>query len=320
MNAAPNKPASSLHGDRHTGTTRKRTGMQRLRDTTLTLGMKAMDWVSVALRSLPQRIRYIPADLITIPLGYVWWSRLPVIRQNYATALRTSPGDPRVRSLARQSIRNYGRMAIDFLVARTSNVEELARNFEGHGVEYYQDAIRGGHGVIFVLPHLGSWDVAAILAQLYQCRLTIVTESDWGTQLVAGSREDQGVTLVPRDRSIRALFRALSRNEAVVLLSDLANVGVQTIEVPFFGKPSPFPDGPARLSVRTGAPIMVISCVRRTDFSYLMEGQAPLRADPVLSEEESVRRLTAEIAEGFARVIAAYPEHWYAYRPVWPER
>lgn len=290
----------------------------RAGELSLAAGRRAMDSVSGALRRLPRRVRYIPADAITIPLSYLWWTRLPIIQRNFAIVLGNEVIDSRARRLARASIRNYGRMAIDFLVARTSPVADLAHNMEAHGEEYYRESIAGGHGVIFVLPHLGSWDVAAILAQLFQCRLTIVTESDWGTQLVAGSREQQGVTLVPRDRSLRALFRALSRNEAVVLLSDMANKGVQVISVPFFGKPSPFPDGPARLSVRTGAPVMVVSCVRREDASYVLSAQPPLRADPALDPEENVRMLTEKIAQGFESVITKYPEHWYPYHPYWP--
>lgn len=275
-----------------------------------------MDGISHWLRLLPPRLRYLPANVVTFPLSYVWRQR--IISTNYATILRASPADPGVRAIARESIRNYGRMAIDFLAARTMDPNDVTRDFHGEGYEHYFDALKENHGVIFALPHAGSWDIAAVIAESVGVKITVVTEGDWVTELVAGSRLTHGVTLVPRNQSLRALFRALSHNEAVVLLSDYANAGVQTIDVPFFGKLAPFPDGPARLAYRTGAPLLVISCIRMPDRTYLMSVQSPLRPDPSLSEDENIAVLTAGMAAGFQSVIALHPEHWYPYHPVWP--
>lgn len=288
-----------------------------LRRASLAIASQVMNGVSWGLRRLPSSLRYLPADCVSVPVSYLLAGKLRVTRQNYATALGLEVTDPTVRGLARQSMRNYGRMAIDFLAARTASSAELRSHATTIGYEYYQDALRDGHGAILALPHLGSWDVAAVLAEAYAAKLTIVTESDWVTELVASARVGHGVTLVPRDRSLRALFRALARKESVVLLADIANGGVQTIDVPFFGKPAPFPVGPARLAVRTRAPILVVYCVRLPDRTYLMEAQPPLRADPATSEDENVQALTATMAARFAHIIAAYPEHWYPYHPMW---
>jgi lauroyl/myristoyl acyltransferase len=290
----------------------------RWRAWSLAVGAVLMDGVSFGLRLLPRRLRYLPADTITALVARVW-PRVAIIRQNYATMLQIPVEDRRTLALARASIRNYGRMAIDFLTVRTITPRELLPYTRTIGYEHLQDALRDGHGVIFVLPHAGSWDIAYVIAEAYDVKLTVVTESDWATELVAGSRRGHGVTLVPRDGALRALFRALGRGEAVALLSDIANVGVQTMRVPFFGRPAPFPDGPARLAVRTGAPIMVLSCFRLPDATYTIEGQAPLRPAPNVSEQENVARLTAAVAAGFERALAQFPEHWYPFHPIWPE-
>jgi lauroyl/myristoyl acyltransferase len=125
---------------------------------------------------------------------------------------------------------------------------------------------------------------------------------------------------VPRAQSLRALFRALARDECVVLLGDIAPEGVETAQVPFFGRPAPFPLGPARLAQRTRAPILVISCVRMPDYTYRLEAQPPLRADPTRPADAAVLDLTAAIAARFERLIAAWPEQWYPFHPVWPDQ
>jgi len=277
-----------------------------------------MDEVSHALRRLPAQRRYLPADAITSVLTLLWVQRLPLIKQNYATMLGLPDTHLRVQSLARASIRNYGRMAIDFLIVRTMSTAEVLDWVAPVHAEYLEDALQRGRGAILILPHAGSWDVAAAFAQSYGFQLNIVTEGNWVAELVAGSRHGHGVALIARDRSLRPLFRALARNECVVMLADIAHDEIQAVEVPFFGRPTPLPVGPARLSQHTGAPILVISCVRRPDGSYCIEAQRPLYPQVDLPADEAVQALAGAIAAGFERIVAADPAQWYPFHPVWP--
>ncbi len=224
-----------------------------------------------------------------------------------------------MRRLARLSIRNFGRMAIDFLAARTMSEAEVLEWITPVGEEYLAEAFAHGRGVILALAHHGSWDVAAAFAQSYGCKLTVVTESNWMAELVAGARTDRGVTLAPRDRSPRALFRALARNECVAIVCDIAEDEFQTIEVPFFGRPAPLPLGPARLAQHTRSPILVVSNVRLADGRYRITGYPLLWADQTLPEDEAVRALTASLAAGFERIVAACPEQWYPFHPIWSD-
>ena len=320
----------------------------RLYHLSLRIAGKLMDGVSVGMRWLPQTWRYRLADTLTEPLLWLWRlnGRFSSISRNYATLLGALasreqsapqfPGMPVVtsvvthrdaqlaiqaRELARASVRNYGRMAVDFLAARTMQNEDILAWAHPQGEEHFARVMRAGRGVIMALPHVGSWDVAAVFAQAYGCKLTVVTEQNWVTELVAGGRRSLGVALAPRDagpQALRSLFAALRRNECVVMLSDLANEGVQTMDAPFFGRPAPFPMGPARLALKTGAPILVICSVRQPDGSYLVQAQAPLYADAALPREEAVARLTRAVAAGFERIIAAYPDQWYPFHPIWP--
>ena len=290
----------------------------KYRSISLAVAGALLDRVSRGVARLPSAWRYLPADAITIPLARLLAPKRRIITANYATMLGVNASDPLPRWLAAQSIVNYGRMAIDFLASRTMSPEDALALTTARGVEHLRDALSDGKGVIFTLPHFGSWDMAAVLATAFGCKLTVVTESDWLTELVAGSRKNAGITLAPRDRSLRLLFRALARQECVVMLTDVINEGVQSIAVPFFGHPAPFPIGPARLSEHTGAPIMVVSAWRASDHTYCIEAQAPLRPDPRRTTEENVYALTAGIARGFAVVITPHPQQWYPFHPIWP--
>lgn len=276
-----------------------------------------MDAVGAALRHISPVARYRLTDAISRPIAAALLRRRPAIADNYGTILGTGAADPRARRLARASVRNYGRMAADFLALRSMSPREILAWVDHVHEERFAAAIDEGRGVILALAHLGSWDVAAAYAHAYGIRLTVITESDWTARLVAGSRSAQGITLVPRDSSLRVIYRALARNECVAILCDRAPEGVQRACVPFFGRPAAFPAGPARLAHRTGAAILPICCVRRAGGRYRIEVSPAIHADRSVPVEDAVRDATTALAAAFERIVRAYPDHWYAYHVVW---
>lgn len=318
QSAAPTTPdRTSARGA--SGGARRASATLRLRARKLSLVLAGgmLDGASVAIRRLPVHTRYAVSDCIIWALGPALGRARRAAERNFGRVV----GPDAAPSVAAQSVRNYGRMAMDFLSSRTMSSDEILRLVEVRGEEHFHAAMARGRGVILALPHAGSWDVAAVFAPAYGCKLTIVTESDWATELVAGSRRSHGVTLAPRDQSLRSLFRALRHQECVVMLSDVTPPGVQTADVPFFGAPARFPLGPARLSAATGAPVLVIMSVRVTENRYVVEVHPALMPPATPSRgqsgDETVLAMTADIAAGFERIIRAYPDQWYPYHPVW---
>ncbi len=289
-----------------------------LRSGLFTAASALMDVVSKGVHRLPPPVRYGLADALTGPAAPLFLARRPAIARNYATVLGASQA--RARRPARASVRNYGRMAMDFLAVRVMSDQEILSWASPRHLEHFEAALADGRGIIMALPHLGSWDVAAAFAQAYGCGLTVITENTWAAKLVAGSRDGHHIALVPRDGSVRPIFRALAAKSCVAMLCDAAPPGVPAVAVPFFGRLAPFPVGPARLAHRTRAPILVVGCARQTDHSYVLELQTPIRVDRSLPAEAAILAATAAMAAGFERLIAAYPEQWYPYRPVWPNR
>jgi lauroyl/myristoyl acyltransferase len=271
--------------------------------------------VSRGVRRLPLAQRYRLADSITSPLAWLWLTRSNVSAENFAVVL----GAPRVtgyaRQLARASIQNFGRMAMDFLAVCSMGDAEVLEWVTTVHAEYFYQAQQKRRGIILLLPHLGSWDVAAAYAQAIGCRLTVVTQTDWAAQVVAGARNARGITLAPRQGSLRVLFRTLARNDCVAILCDVAPSDLETVDVPFFGRLAAFPTGPARLAQRTGAPILVVSSVRLPGWRYQLTVQPPLLVEGAVND--AVYQATAAIANSFEQIIAARPEQWYPFHPVW---
>ena len=279
-----------------------------------------MELASKGILGLPSSVRYGLSDALTTPAAPFFLGRRPAVARNYATVLGSSATASRARRLARASVCNYGRMAMDFLAVRVMSDKEILSWARPRHLEHFEAALGDGRGIILALPHLGSWDVAAAFAQVYGCELTVITEDTWAARLVAGSRDGHRVTLVPRSGSLRPVFRALSARGCVAMLCDVTPPGVPTVSVPFFGHQAPFPVGPARLAHHAGAPILVVGSVRQPDHSYVLELLPPIRANRSLPPEQAILAATAAMATGFEQLIAAYPEQWYPFRPVWSDQ
>lgn len=123
---------------------------------------------------------------------------------------------------------------------------------------------------------VGCWDVAAARASAASVRITIVSEATWAARFAAASRQRSHVTVVPRDRALGPLLAALARSGGAVLMSDLARLGLQVAQVPFFGQDVSVPIGPARSSVRTSAPMVLLACGRTGEFRYKVQCGPPI--------------------------------------------
>jgi KDO2-lipid IV(A) lauroyltransferase len=86
----------------------------------------------------------------------------------------------------------------------------------------------------------------------------------------------------------------------------------QTVE--FFGRPARLPDGPAKLALATGAPLLPIFMVRLPDdtFAYILE--EPIWADRSRQTVDDVMR---QIALALERVIRQHSEQWFLFHNLW---
>ncbi len=148
------------------------------------------------------------------------------------------------------------------------------------GSEHVADALAAGRGAILALPHSGNWDIAGVWLTNTYGKFTTVAERlkpESLYQRFVDYRESLGFEVLPLTGGARPPFEVLAErlrdNRLVCLMSDrdLTRSGVQ---VDFFGEPTRFPAGPAKLAVETGAALLPIHSW------YEAEGLAarPLRA------------------------------------------
>lgn len=281
----------------------------------------------LALRLGAGLIGLLPAGLAR-RLGYAGggvWHAFAKGRRNMAERhMRRVLGDGSDPvGAARRVMRSYGRYYAEALWARGKRVDDLVAHTTVEGLENITMARDQGRGMIYGLPHLGNWEVAAPVAVNEKVPVVAVAENlpnrritDWFTRM----RAEFGIEIVLATGGtevMRALETALGDNKAVALLSDRDLKG-RGVEVDFFGEKTTLPPGPATLALRTGAPLLPVASYYDGPDHYRVVIGAALPVPGDGTRAERVRELTQALAVEMERLIRAAPDQWHLVQPNWP--
>jgi len=224
---------------------------------------------------------------------------------------------------ARSVMQSYGRYYAETLWVRAGRVDELRRHTVVEGLERIIEARDRGTGMIYGLPHVGNWEVAAPVAVDEKVPVVAVAEklanrriTEWFTDLRAGFGIDI-VLATGRIEVMRKLEAALKDNKAVALLSDRDLKG-RGVEVEFFGERTTLPPGPATLALRTGAPLLPVATYFEGDDGYRVVVRPPIPVPEEGSRSAKVAEMTQALAAEMESLIRQAPEQWHLVQPNWP--
>ncbi len=237
------------------------------------------------------------------------------LRENLAhSGLCTSPRQ--YNALLHQNIAEIGKGLVELIVVWFRPVEAARRLVTGcttlHVVEEAEQLARG---IIYVTPHLGCFDIAALyLAQ--RKPITVLyrpPKKPWLHDLVRAGRERDRISLAPTDlHGVRLLLKALKRGESIGILPDQAPGAGEGEWADFFGRPAYTMTLLGRLVASTGAPV-VIACAERLPKSagyHLHFDRLPSLA----TGREGARQLNRAVEEAVRRNPAQYLWSYNRYK------
>lgn len=229
--------------------------------------------------------------------------------------------------LARKTLQNFAKDTVDFLSIPFMKRDELVDMVGDEGMENLDRAQAKGRGVVVVTAHLGNWELAGCYLASLSYPITAVAESKGPGERIfkfyLHYRQHMGMKIVALEekRLVHRLLGVLGRKGIIVLLAD-RDLSESGISARFFDSTVSFPQGPAVLALRSGAPIICGYLLRNE------RGQKPYRAvvDPMIEFKRSgrlsddVRSLTQMIADKIANQVARFPDQWYVFQPRWEEQ
>src|SRR4029079_7907591 len=128
-------------------------------------------------------------------------------------------------------------------------------------------------------------------------------------------RRRWGIEVIPW-RNLRKVFSVLREPAILGLVVDWG-YRADGIPVRLFGEWTTLPAGPAMLAAKTKAAIVPVVCRRLPDGKYEARHYDPIEVTD--SPDLELQRATQKIADALEDMIAAAPEQWYSFKPIWPE-
>jgi KDO2-lipid IV(A) lauroyltransferase len=185
------------------------------------------------------------------------------------------------------------------------------------GLEHLDAARSLGRGVILLTGHYGHFELlGAWLGRRHPLDFVVKPLSNPSVEaMLAGWRAEAGVGTIPLGAGMRRVFEALRANRWVAMVADQDARDHGTF-VPFFGRPSSTPKGPAELALRTGAPLIMGFAHRQEDGRHALEIAPPLAiSDP--RAPNAVAALTACHTALLEAEVRKRPEAWFWLHRRW---
>jgi KDO2-lipid IV(A) lauroyltransferase len=175
---------------------------------------------------------------------------------------------------------------------------------------------------VFVTGHLGSWEVAAMLAKKRNPKGAVVArrvDNPFLDALVKRLRVSAPEEWIEKKGAAPEALARLERGQSVVMLLD-ENGGPRGPFVPFFGRPASTRKTAALLSLRTGAPIVVGAAVRRGTARYLSRLALLEPGARRANDADAIVELTRAITETWERWVREDPLQWRWIHWRWKSR
>jgi predicted LPLAT superfamily acyltransferase len=290
------------------------------------LWRRALVW---GLRTVP-----LPLQRASMPLwSAFFYLQVPHVRRaiesNLARLLDLGP--PRLQLSAYQTFTNYCQTVANTYLAYLGLDPDLSIALTG--TDNLREVISGGGGAVLATAHLGNWQLGPHYLDRHgfpPVTVVMTEEPDGTTQdMVAelrdrytpgsGATKDHARVAYPGRSPLLGLeLRAnLRRGELVAFQMDRP-VG-QGLRVPFAGGTATFAAGPALLARTCDVPVVPVF-FPLSDSTLHIVVEHPLYSAHTSDRQQDVRRLTAELALVYERMVLRHPEQWFNFFDFWSER
>ncbi len=279
---------------------------------------------SGALQRIPTAVSLPVARGLFLGGYWAWPQKRHIIEANAARVLGLPEDHSDVKRLARRMYRTYAEFVVELMRLPGLSADAPMRLVREAGAKegspflaLWGRYLSQGRGIIGVTGHIGSIEVLAGAFAAQGLPTYGLADDTAYPELFAQlnrSRARWKVGIIPW-RSLRETFRVLRLPAVLGLVVDW---GYRRDDIPvlLFGRWTTLPAGPALLAAKTRAAIVPVVNRRQPDGTYIASHDEPIEVSG--SSPADILRATQAVAGALERMVAAAPDQWYTFKPVWP--
>ena len=226
-----------------------------------------------------------------------------------------------LRKISRMVFRNFAKYLVDFFRFERLDRAYIDKNIKLENLHYFDQVLAKGKGVVVLTAHLGNWELGGVvIAQLGYpfWAVALPHKNKKVNDFFDGQRNRKGVKVIAMGKAVRSCITEIRNNHMVALVGD-RDFSEKGIVLDFFGKPMHFPEGPAALSLMTGASIVPGFMLRNPDDSFTLRIEKPVEFTPSGNKEKDLADLIGVYKNIIQDYVRKYPEQWYVFRKFWVE-
>jgi phosphatidylinositol dimannoside acyltransferase len=184
------------------------------------------------------------------------------------------------------------------------------------------DACLKDGGLIVWTAHAANWEFASRLLELHGRRVNVARVVERGNDAEMRLRN-----LMTNDRlravdlsdpaAVVELLHVLRAGEIVAMQGDRVYRG-KGVQVPFFGRPTPFPPGPFHLAYAAGVPVVPGLVIRTGWLRYRMVVSPPIELDRSQPRDAAVAAALSTAVSFLEGHLRAWPSQWLNFFEIWP--
>ncbi|NLB60299.1 MAG: lysophospholipid acyltransferase family protein, partial [Lentisphaerae bacterium] len=186
-------------------------------------------------------------------------------------------------------------------------------------LEHLEEAERLQRGVVLITALLGYWELGAAVLTALGRKISAVyfpQRTNKINELFQKHRSQRGIHLIPFGQAARGVLRALKNREHVAMLADRDYTTRPDDPILFFGRPARLPSSPARIAIKTGAPVLPVFLVRQPDDTFRFRFHTPLIPTPSIT----VADMRLLIRDAMESEIRRQPLQWFMFDDFWQTR
>jgi KDO2-lipid IV(A) lauroyltransferase len=224
-----------------------------------------------------------------------------------------------LRKISKQVFRNFAKYLVDFFRFQKLDLEFINKNVKLENMHYFDQALATGKGVVVLTAHLGNWELGGVVIALLGYPFWAVAlphKNKKVNDFFDAQRNSKGVQVIAMGKAVRSCIAQIRKNHMVALVGD-RDFTHKGVVIDFFGLPAHFPEGPAALSLMTGASIVPGFMLRNPDDTFTLRIEKPIEFSASGDKVKDLADLVTVYKKVIEDYIRKYPEQWYVFRKFW---
>jgi KDO2-lipid IV(A) lauroyltransferase len=213
---------------------------------------------------------------------------------------------------------------VEFLRSPGLNTDKLLERVELEGRSHVEEALRRGKGIIFLLGHIGNWELLGRMARFFGGSLMAIArplkKNERLDRFIEDVRRSSGLEVIGSKRVARQVVSALRANKMVGILIDQREKRSQGVGVEFFGKKASTTPASAFFAIKTGAAVIPVYALRLEGGRHRFVAEPPVELIKTGDKAEDIRANTQRHTEVLESIIRRYPDQWFWIHRRWERK